>query len=477
MDLVESVSPARRTGSRRLAALISICAAALGVATVAGGVPAHAADGGLTVAAAYGRVQDSARTPTGKEAFLWSGPGSPTVPTVPGKGMVTTATGSGAVVLHARADLCGGGARVEVDVDGKFLGTTTLVNGTFVYWEYPVGTNVAWATHTIAVTFLNDYKTSSCDRNAYVGWVTMQNSPPVMPLQDGTVNPFLAGAAYNGGNPDVVAAANAVRATSPSDAAALDKIAGQPQALWVDGGTSTARVGSVVHNYAAAANAAGFTPVIVTYAIPARDCGQNNATALTADAYPGWAAAVASGLQGLRSAVIVEPDALAQLGDCTGQGDRTGMIRDEVNELAAAGASVYIDAGNSYWEPPVTMAQRLTDAGIARARGFADNVSNFGSDSEERQYAELLAGMLNGKRYVLDTSRNGNGRLTGSTAWCNPPGRALGRAPAAVSHDGRLDAYLWIKHPGQSDGTCNGGPQPGTFWPAYAIGLAQAAKW
>jgi len=32
-----------------------------------------------------------------------------------------------------------------------------------------------------------------------------------------------------------------------------------------------------------------------------------------------------------------------------------------------------------------------------------------------------------------------------------------------------------VKHPGESDGTCNGGPTAGTFWTDYAIGLAQRA--
>jgi endoglucanase len=34
---------------------------------------------------------------------------------------------------------------------------------------------------------------------------------------------------------------------------------------------------------------------------------------------------------------------------------------------------------------------------------------------------------------------------------------------------------LWIKRPGESDGTCNGGPSSGKWWPEYALGLAQLA--
>ena len=47
-------------------------------------------------------------------------------------------------------------------------------------------------------------------------------------------------------------------------------------------------------------------------------------------------------------------------------------------------------------------------------------------------------------------------------------GERLGAGPAGV------DAYLWIKDPGASDGQCNGGPAAGQYWPQYALGLFRA---
>ena len=61
--------------------------------------------------------------------------------------------------------------------------------------------------------------------------------------------------------------------------------------------------------------------------------------------------------------------------------------------------------------------------------------------------------------------------------WCNASGRALGARPTAATGNSLADAFLWIKPPGESDGTCNGGPAAGVFWPEYAIGLAQRASW
>ena len=57
---------------------------------------------------------------------------------------------------------------------------------------------------------------------------------------------------------------------------------------------------------------------------------------------------------------------------------------------------------------------------------------------------------------MIDTSRNGRG--PNHDQWCNPPGRALGTLPTTTTGDPLIDAYLWIKAPGESDGTCRHGP-------------------
>ncbi|WP_158748272.1 glycoside hydrolase family 6 protein [Acidobacterium sp. S8] len=102
--------------------------------------------------------------------------------------------------------------------------------------------------------------------------------------------------------------------------------------------------------------------------------------------------------------------------------------------------------------------------------------------------------------FVIDTSRNGQGPLDASIYanapytqpvsvvqtltngnWCNPPARGLGTHPTANTKVPLLDAYLWVKTPGQSDGTCDaaGGArawdyqvysQPG--WPTNSAGQA-----
>jgi len=89
-----------------------------------------------------------------------------------------------------------------------------------------------------------------------------------------------------------------------------------------------------------------------------------------------------------------------------------------------------------------------------------------------------LAGMMDGHpattHYLVDTSRNGTGPMDASVygeapylqessvvsslgggAWCNPRGRGLGLRPSLKPEADLLDAYLWVKIPGESDGSCD----------------------
>jgi endoglucanase len=176
---------------------------------------------------------------------------------------------------------------------------------------------------------------------------------------------------------------------------------------------------------------------------------------------------------------VLEPDALAGL-DCLAPADRElrlALLRDAVAVLRAKpGVAVYLDAGHSAWQPAATIAERLRQAGVSQATGFSLNVSNFRSYGTEVPYGRAVAGLVGGKHFVLDTGRNGLGPDPGGQ-WCNPPGRALGPRPTTVTGEGLLDAFLWIKQPGFSDGACAGGPAAGLWWPDYALGLARRSAY
>lgn len=233
--------------------------------------------------------------------------------------------------------------------------------------------------------------------------------------------------------------------------------------------------------------------------------------------------------------------------------DRYAELNYAVDTLEALGnTSVYLDGTHPAWVGVGDIVQRLLQAGVQRAQGFFLNVSNYETTSESTTYgtwiadciaasqtnlgsqdwmythpgwcpgqyspptyqldwsdanvaavnatyAQVLGGATPTTHFVIDTSRNGLGPWTPPVGkysgdpqvWCNPPGRGAGLRPTANTGDALLDAYLWVKVPGESDGSCNrsvpgattdpewGGivdPAAGAWFPQQALQLAQLAS-
>lgn len=265
--------------------------------------------------------------------------------------------------------------------------------------------------------------------------------------------------------------ARAWRATRPADAAQMDKIAKNPSADWIEGRKSVDWVRARVTQI----KAAGALPVFVFYNVPGRDCGNHSAGGVAANEYDRWISTMADAIGNERAVIVLEPDAIA-LTECLSKeklDERFAMLRRAVSFLSRRGFAVYLDAGHSNWHSADEMARRLTSAGIAEARGFSLNVSNFNATDREVAYGREVSARVGKKPFIVDTSRNGAGS---DGNWCNPAGRALGTPPTAKTGQAEVDAFFWIKPPGESDGQCNGGLAAGQWMPEYALGLAQRAR-
>lgn len=265
------------------------------------------------------------------------------------------------------------------------------------------------------------------------------------------------------------------------DADALKRISEQPMAVWPAGDDPVPDIKAAVDGAAQGDR----TAVLVAYNIPHRDCGNHSAGgAHSSDFYRQWIDKFAGTIGDRPAVVILEPDAVPHIVDgCTPaeyHADRYQLLSEAIQRLKQQPrVKVYLDAGNPSWITQAgKLAEPLQQAGIAQADGFSLNVSNFQSDETIKSYGRSLSGLVGGKHFVMDTSRNGKGPLAGNRedAWCNPPGRGLGTPPTDKTGDALLDAVLWIKRPGDSDGPCRGGPAAGQWWPDYALGLARNAK-
>jgi endoglucanase len=267
-----------------------------------------------------------------------------------------------------------------------------------------------------------------------------------------------------------------------SDAELVREIAEQPLPLWVTGDVEQVRAQAA--EYVGRARAAQARPLLVAYNIPNRDCGSfSGGGAPDAGYYRAWIDGLADAVEDSGATIVLEPDAVPhELSGCVDgalRDERYVLLSDAVDTLKDAGATVYLDAGNPGFISDVdALAGALERSGVGRADGFSLNVANFRTTEDNVEFGTAISQRLGGARFVIDTSRNGAGPpptedIDGAPSFCNPPGRALGAAPTTDPGLPLVDALLWVKRPGESDGACRPGePEAGQWFPEYGLGLA-----
>jgi endoglucanase len=148
---------------------------------------------------------------------------------------------------------------------------------------------------------------------------------------------------------------------------------------------------------------------------------------------------------------------------------------------------------NQYWNGgphPAKIADLLGEwQGVALDRfgEWSDDTDDpaLNTSGINLRYSNMLGDVDPTAHYVIDTSRNGQGPWSPPPGypdpqdWCNPPGRGLGLAPTLDTGQPLLDAYLWVKTPGESDGECTRGLGPAgeTVDPEWGIIDPGAGDW
>lgn len=140
---------------------------------------------------------------------------------------------------------------------------------------------------------------------------------------------------------------------------------------------------------------------------------------------------------------------------------------DEIAKLHDAGSvEGYLDIGCS-WNAPEMIAERLNQLRLPQSTNLATNVARFEPTANEHNYAaEVSERIGGGRRWIIDTSRNGAGRRMPYTH--NPRHVLAGSAPTLNTDHENCDAFVWVKCPGESDGEGNGGGPFGTWFEEWA---------
>ena len=341
-------------------------------------------------------------------------------------------------------------------------------------------------------------------------------------------------------NPAYTASVETTAAKHPEEAGTIRKVATHPTGVWISDIKAVENLKGWLDEAKQQQDASGVPTmsVIVVYNLPNRDCAavssagelkvEENGEARYRTEFIDPIAAQFKAHANQPIAVILEPDSLGNLATNMSlpkcQQSRSAYKNGIVHAIKSfhlPNVSVYLDAGHAGWlgwddnraKIAKVFKTVLNEAGGPQMiRGFALNTSNYthlsnrdGAALEptnpcpnELSYAKTLGETLamygfKNHGFIIDTSRNGKGGIRANWgSWCNVHGAGLGERPRADPAPG-IDAYWWVKPPGESDGSSNpsgprfdemcagpdaakGAPQAGQWFEAYFMDLVHNAS-
>lgn len=221
---------------------------------------------------------------------------------------------------------------------------------------------------------------------------------------------------------------------------------------------------------------------VVVYGLPNKDCDatySSGGTNSDAADYATFLDTLTTAIGDRKVLYVLEPDAIGLLanGGCADTYGYKANLLTAIEKLSAnSNAEIYLDVG--YWTleytattaTVVSIIQELAAAGSVK--GITINTSNYQGNSELSTLCSNFQSAVGSSSMtcIFDTSRNYNGAPS-SSEWCNVKSAGIGQVPTADTGLSNVDYFLWIKPPGESDGSCSGrtsdalaGPSAGSFF-------------
>ena len=328
-------------------------------------------------------------------------------------------------------------------------------------------------------------------------------------------------------NPEYTASVEATAKNHPEEADLIRKVANYPTGVWLDDLKAVENLKGWLDEAKSQQDRSGVPTmtVIVVYNLPNRDCSAESSAGELKVAENGEAryrtefidpiAAQLKAHPNQPIGVILEPDSLGNMATnmaipkCqeSRSAYKNGIVY-AIRSFHLPNVSVYLEAGHAGWlgwddnraKIAKVFKTVLSEAGGPQMiRGFALNTSNYTHLSNrdgavleptnpcpnELTYAKMLRQTLamygfRNHGFIIDTSRNGKGNIRSKWGdWCNVHGAGLGERPRADPAPG-IDAYWWVKPPGESDGSSDpNGPRFDVMCagPNAAKNAPQAKKW
>jgi cellulose 1,4-beta-cellobiosidase len=351
-------------------------------------------------------------------------------------------------------------------------------------------------------------------------------------------NPFAGAKLYV--NPDYMAKVEATAKEVPEIAPQIKKLGKVPTGMWLESLGALKHLPRWLDDAAKQEKAAGgpLVPVFLIYNLPNRDCSaKSSAGELTVEndgerryrvEFIDEIAKQFAARPNQKIVAILEPDSLPNIATnlsvekcAKSEHVYRNSVAYAISKLSLPNVSLYLDAAHAGWlgwdgnrSKIAQIFKEVLDAagGHERIRGFATNVANYTAiEGEanlklessnpapnehlfvEKLNASLEAVGIKNKGFIIDTSRNGKDGVRQKWGnWCNIKGMGLGERPR-INPRPLIDAYLWVKPPGESDGTAERGaprfdescvsvdsdpaaPQAGEWFKSYFVGLVKNAN-